>query len=47
MSIITKPIYNNRSLLLVKEAFINTSKLRELMSSGTKVSPLVILLICH
>jgi hypothetical protein len=35
------------SLLLVKEAFINTSKLRELMSSGIKVSPLITLLICH
>jgi hypothetical protein len=47
ISTIIKPIYNNRSLLLVKEAFINISKLRELMSSGTKVSPLVTLLICH
>jgi hypothetical protein len=44
---IIKPIYNNRSLLLVKEAFINISKLRELMSNGTKVSPLVVLLIYY
>ena len=47
ISTIIKPICNNRSLLLVKEAFINTSRLRDFRSSGTKVSPLVILLICH
>jgi hypothetical protein len=44
---IIKPIYNNKSLLLVKEAFVNISKLRELISSGTKVSPLVVLSICY
>jgi hypothetical protein len=44
---IIKPICDDRSLLLVKEASINTSKLSELMSSGMKVSPLVTLSICH
>ena len=34
-------------LLLAKDVFINTSKLREFRSSGTKVSPLAALLICH
>jgi hypothetical protein len=44
---IIKPIYNNKSLLLVKEAFVNISKLRELIFSNIKVSPFVILLICY
>jgi hypothetical protein len=44
---ITKLICNDRSLLLAKEVFVNTSKLREFMSSGMKVSPLIKLLICH
>ena len=39
--------YNNKSLLLAKEASVNTSKLREFISSGIKVSPLIKLLICH
>ena len=47
MSIIIKPIYDDRSLLLVKEAFVNTSRLREFRSSDTKVSPFAALLICH
>ena len=47
MSIIIKPIYNNRSLLLAKDASINTSRLRDFRSSGTKVSPLATLSICH
>jgi hypothetical protein len=34
-------------LLLVKEAFVNTSKLREFRSNSIKVSPFVALLICH
>jgi hypothetical protein len=34
-------------LLLAKEASINTSKLREFISSSIKVSPLVKLSICH
>jgi hypothetical protein len=42
-----KPICNNRSLLLAKEASVNTSRLREFRSSGTKVSPLIALSICH
>ena len=44
---IIKLICNNRSLLLAKEVSINTSRLREFRSSGTKVSPLTALLICH
>jgi hypothetical protein len=44
---IIKPICDDMSLLLAKEASVNTSKLREFMSSGTKVSPLVELSICH
>ena len=47
ISMIMKPICDNRSLLLVKEVSINTSRLREFMSSGTKVSPLAVLSICH
>ena len=43
----TKPICDDRSLLLTKEASINTSRLREFRSSGTKVSPLAALSICH
>ena len=31
-----KPICNNRSLLLAKEAFVNTNKLREFRSSSIK-----------
>jgi hypothetical protein len=34
-------------MLLAKEAFININKLREFKSNNIKVSPLVILLICH
>jgi len=44
---IIKLICDDRSLLLAKEASINASKLRELRSSGIKVSPLAALLICH
>jgi hypothetical protein len=33
--------------LLAKEVSINTNKLRELISNGIKVSPLIILSICH
>jgi len=44
---ITKPIYNDKSLLLIKEAFININKLRELMSNDIKVSPLVVLSIYY
>jgi hypothetical protein len=47
VSAITKLIYDDRSLLLVKEVSVNTSKLRELMFSGIKVSPLIVLSICH
>ena len=47
ISVITKLICDDRSLLLAKEASINTSKLREFMSSGMKVSPLVALSICY
>ena len=47
MSAIIKPIYDDRSLLLAKEASVNISKLRELMFNGTKVSPLVALSICY
>jgi len=47
ISIIIKPIYNNRSLLLVKEASVNTIILREFRSSGIKVSPLITLLIYY
>jgi hypothetical protein len=47
MSIIIKPIYNNRSLLLAKEASVNTSKLRKSISSDMKVSPLIALLIYY
>jgi hypothetical protein len=35
VSTITKPICDDRSLLLAKEASVNTSKLRESRSSGT------------
>jgi hypothetical protein len=34
-------------MLLAKEAFVNTSKLRESKSSGIKVSPLIVLLIYY
>ena len=44
---IIKPIYNNKSLLLAKEASVNINKLKELMFNNIKVSPLVILSICH
>jgi hypothetical protein len=47
VSVITKRICDDRSLLLAKEASVNTNKLRELMSNGMKVSPLVVLSICH
>jgi hypothetical protein len=47
MNTIIKPICDDKSLLLVKEASVNINKLRELMSSGIKVSPLVVLSICH
>ena len=47
MSVITKPICNDKSLLLTKEASVNISKLRELISSGIKVSPLVVLSIYY
>jgi hypothetical protein len=40
-------MYNNKALLLIKEVFINISKLRELMSNNIKVSPFVILLIYY
>jgi hypothetical protein len=44
---ITKPICDNRSILLVNKGFVNTSKLRESRSSGIKVSPLVALSIYY
>jgi hypothetical protein len=47
ISIIIKLVCDDRSLLLAKEASVNTSKLRESRSSGIKVSPLVALLICY
>ena len=40
VSTITKLIYKERSLLLVKEAPVNTSSYRELTSSLTCVRPL-------
>ena len=42
-----KLICNDKSLLLAKEASINTSKLREFRSSGIKISPFIVLSICH
>jgi hypothetical protein len=44
MNIIIKPIYNNKSLLLIKEVFININKLKEFMSNNIKVSPFINLL---
>jgi hypothetical protein len=34
-------------MLLIKEAFVNISKLREFKSNSIKVSPLIILLIYY
>ena len=42
-----KANYNNRSLLLAKEASVNANKLREFRSSSIKVSPLTALSICY
>jgi len=47
INIITKLIYNNKSLLLIKEAFININKLKEFIFNNIKVSPFVILLIYY
>ena len=44
---IIKLIYNKRSLLLAKDVSINTSRLKEFKSSGTKVSPFAALSIYH
>jgi len=44
---IIKPIYNDKSLLLMKEAFININKLREFIFNNIKVSPFVVLSICY
>ena len=41
---ITKLIYNNKSLLLIKKAFVNTSKLKEFIFNNIKVSPFIKLL---
>jgi len=40
-------IYNNKSLLLIKEAFININKLREFKFNNIKVSLFIILLIYY
>ena len=42
-----KLIYNNKSLLLIKKIFININKLKEFIFNNIKVSPFIILLICH
>ena len=44
---ITKSIYNNKSLLLMKETFININKLKEFIFNNIKVSLFIILLICY
>ena len=44
---ITKPIYNDKSLLLAKEASVNINRLREFKSNNTKVSPFIALSICY
>jgi hypothetical protein len=40
-------IYNNKSILLIKEAFININKLKEFKFNNIKVSPFIILLIYY
>jgi hypothetical protein len=47
VSTIMYPIYEERSLLLAKEASIKIISLSELMLSGTNVKPLVGLSICY
>jgi len=47
VSTIIKLICDNRSLLLAKEASVNTITLIEFRFSGIKVSPLIALLICY
>ena len=47
ISISIKLICDNRSLLLAKDASVNTSRLRDFRSSNIKVSPFTVLLICH
>jgi hypothetical protein len=47
VNMITKPIYNNKSLLLIKETSVNINKLREFKFNGMNISPLIILSICH
>ena len=47
VNMITKPIYNNKSLLLIKEAFININKLKEFKSNNIKVSSFIILSIYY
>ena len=44
---IIKPIYNNKSLLLIKEAFININKLREFIFNNIKISLFVVLSIYY
>ena len=44
---IIKLIYNNKSLLLIKEAFININKLKEFKFNNIKISPFIILSICY
>ena len=44
---ITKSIYNNKSLLLMKEAFINIKKLKELIFNNMKISLFIILSIYY
>jgi hypothetical protein len=43
----TLPICDERSLLLLKEAFIKTSKRKDSFLRFTKRNPLVKFLICH
>ena len=47
ISISIKLICDDRSLLFTKDIFVNISRLREFRFSGIKVSPLIVLLICH
>jgi len=44
---IIKPIYNNKSLLLIKEIFININNLKEFKFNNIKISLLIILSIYY